>query len=155
MKGEGRIMRVGEVKVRALMQVLNMEVPEEAERALIEGDRRELIRKLRLIDEQDLERRLREGGPLLKHERPFVADRVKGKKRPRHRPRSVDTALRNDIMAEWYLHFAAHNPEKQKRQIEHRVATMFGISGKIVREAVRSLSPQRRKIPSDPSRSRD
>ena len=118
---------------------------EEFDRSLIEGDRRELIRKLRLIDRPELAKRLREGGPLLKYERDFLADLVEGKKPPRHRPPSVDTALRNDIMAEWYLHMVAQHPDMQKRRIVRSIATMFGKSPDYVRRAVRSLTPRRRK----------
>jgi hypothetical protein len=113
---------------------------------ILEGrDREELIQKLRLVDRPELAKRLREGGPLFKYERDFLADLVEGKKSPRHRPPSVDTALRNDIMAEWYLHLQAHHPGLQKRQIERAIATTFGKTSKWVRDAVRSLSPARRK----------
>lgn len=112
----------------------------------LKGDRRELIRKLRLVDRKELAKRLRKGDPLHRYERYFLADLVEGKKKsPRHRPPSVDTALRNDVMAEWYLHLKAHNPGLQKRQIERAIGTAFLVTEKTVREAVASLSPQRRK----------
>jgi hypothetical protein len=108
--------------------------------------RGELIQRLRLVDRAELAKRLREDGPLLKHERDFLADLMEGKKPPfKGRPPSVDTALRDDIMAEWYLHLKARQPELQKRQIERAIATGFGKSPEWVRRAVRFLNPQRRK----------
>jgi hypothetical protein len=126
-----------------------VDVTDEAElcfiKPIIESNRTELVRKLRLVERAELAKRLRKGGPLLEYERDFLADLVEGKKPPRHRPPSVDTAMRDDIMAEWYLHLKAHNPDLQKRQIERAIATTFGKSPEWVRRAVRSLSPQRRK----------
>jgi hypothetical protein len=130
---------------RGLMQLLGMEVSEETERALIEGDRRELIRKLGLIDRPELAKRLRESGPLLKHERDFLADLVGGKKPLRNRPSTVDAALRRDGMAEDCLHLKAHNPHLQNDQIERCIAGTYRVSTGYLRRAVRSLSPQRRK----------
>jgi hypothetical protein len=118
---------------------------EATERKLIEGDRRELIRKLRLVDRPELAKRLREGGLLLKHEREFLADLVEGKKPPRHRPSTVDAALRRDSMAEDYLHLKAHNPHLQNDEIERSIASFYGVSTGYLRRAVRSLNPQRRK----------
>jgi hypothetical protein len=108
--------------------------------------RSELIQKLGLVDNAELAKRLREGGPLLKYERDFLADLVEGKRPPfKGRPPSVDTALRDDVIAEWYLHLKAYNLDLQKRQIEYAIATGFGKSPEWVRRAVRSLNPQRRK----------
>jgi hypothetical protein len=120
-------------------------ISEEAKHNIARTERRELLRKIHLIDESDLARRLLEGKPLHKHERAFLADLVKGKKRPAHRPREVDTALRRDEMAELCLWLKALRPDLPKEQIKQVVARHFGVHLRSVSTAVSLLSPRRRR----------
>ena len=123
--------------------VLREYIIDEAELSrFAESDRKELIRKLRLIDRPELAKRLREGGPLREYERDFLADLVEGKTPGRS---TVDAALRRDGMAEDYLYRKALLPHLQNDEIERRVAGYHSVSTGYLRRAVRSLSPQRRK----------
>jgi hypothetical protein len=134
-----------EARVRGLCKLLGWEISDEDVRNIVEAERQKLIRKLGFINLPDLARRLRDSGPLLKHERDFLADLVEGKKYPRHRRQSVGIAVRNDAIVEEYLWFEASDPDRQKGLVEYDIAKRFGVSTGYVRKLVRAMSPRRRK----------
>ena len=109
--------------------------------------RTDLINRLRLIEHPQLAKRLREGRPLLKHERLFLADLVEGKKRPRHRPRTTDAELNKYCIAELFLSFKASSGHRLlEKEIAAATAKLCGVTPDYVRRVTRELSPQQRKM---------
>jgi hypothetical protein len=98
------------------------------------------------VDRAKLAKRLREGGPLHKHERAFLADLAEGKtKRPRHRPPGVDAALKKDEMAQWFFVLQEVFP-KQDAQNKAKVADFYEVSESYVSKVLRELDSERRQI---------
>jgi hypothetical protein len=125
-------------------------ITKEAEHT-IAAERSERIRKLGLVDRPVINRpalakRLRLGGRVIlsKDEGALLADLAEGKNRPAHRPQNVDTAARNDSIAEMYLWLEA-SKRMQKGELARVVARHWDVNPDYVRKLVRELNPQRRK----------
>ena len=105
------------------------------------AERRGRIQKLRLIDRADLKKRLRDSGALLEYKRLFLADIIDDV-----HIASIETALRNDWIAELYLWLEASkaiNPSSERSDRADR-PRQYGVSDRHVRDVMQKLSPERR-----------
>jgi hypothetical protein len=95
------------------------------------------------INRGRLAKRVLRGQPLSSHERQFIADAIRGKRRTAS-PKSIDIALKRNEIAQSVLYFRAMHPDWKEEAIIALVREGYGISRTKVFDALRALSPEQR-----------
>ncbi len=96
------------------------------------------------INPAALAKRVLEGRSLTLREREFIVGLLNGKTRPAQRPKSAETALRHDEIAQSYFLLKASNPGWQEKRLLSIVATAYDVKEKTVSRALKGLTPERR-----------
>jgi hypothetical protein len=95
------------------------------------------------IDRSRLVKRLRDGAEIGQREREFLADLIEGKtRRPPHRPKSTDAAIKADSIAQDYFYLEAMRPEKKEARIA-QVMQWHGVGRRYVFRVLREIDPDR------------
>ena len=64
--------------------------------------------------------------------------------RPRHRPRTIDAALKSDKVVQAVLYEVAAHPEKQMKEIVGKVGDHYAANSAYVYRCFAEISPERR-----------
>ena len=120
-----------------------------AEEQLIAIDRELRLRILGLapaINREDLARRILEDGRIRPDEREFTAHLVQGRKRKRRRPKSVETDLKADSIAQLVFYWEALNPNVKREAALNAIAKSQEVSRSYIFEVLRKIDPERERI---------